>query len=90
MLIYLPTFVNVGIFLAATGRDISQRTPAERQTLLDCLKTTRNIVGAWLCWLAALFGGVPSELAVNPVHLLHTNNIQLPSHRSPEAVPGQV
>lgn len=87
LLIYLPTLVNFGIFLAATGCDIARRSPAERQVLLDTLDAIRNTAAGWLSSLANVFGGIPS-VVTHPA-TAHTNNIELPTYRTPEATPGQ-
>ena len=75
LLIYLPALVNLGIFLAAVGRDVARRSPEEKQALRDDLNTIKHVIAVPLAWLATLFGAPPgfgSHVSSN------SNNNELP------------
>ena len=80
--------MNLGIFIAAVGRDIAHKTPEERQKLVEGLDAIRTMIASRLAWLSTMLGGPPEFASYAS---FSASNIELfPQHRAGGAIAGQI
>lgn len=77
-LTHLPVLVNFGIFLATVGCDIAQRTPEEREGLVNNFRMAKGMIAGSLGWMASMFAGQPW---VAPYASGHLEDVELAARR---------